>query len=207
MILVDDHRLIREALRCLLARAEDIQVVGEAGEGEAAVQSVRYLKPDVVLLDISLPDLNGVEVATRILETGEDARILALSGHSDRRFVSDMLKAGAAGYVTKTAAGVDLISAIRAVSDGRTYLSADAASALASEIRDVSGKRGARLGRREREVLRLLAQGLRSMAIAEALNLSVATIEVHRRNIMRKLELHTVAELTRYAVREGIAPP
>lgn len=206
VILVDDHRLVREALRDTLAREQGVRVVGETGEGRQAIQWVREMRPDVVVLDIGLPDLNGIEVAARIHETGVPTRVVALSAYSDKRFVTEMLRAGAAAFVSKAAAGTELMAAIRAVACGSSYLSPDAADALVSEMRE--GKAGeARLGRREREVLRLIAQGMRSAAIAETLHISVSTVEVHRRNIMSKLGLHSVAELTRYAVREGIVQP
>lgn len=205
VILVDDHRLVREALRDALARESGVKVVRETGEGQVAIEWVRELQPDVVVLDIGLPDLNGIEVAARIHKLGLATRIVALSAYSDKRFVTEMLRAGASAFVSKAAAGTELVVSIGAVASGGSYLSPDVASALIAEVRD--GMQGdARLGRREREVLRLIAQGQRTHAIAEALHISVATVEVHRRNIMRKLGLHTVAELTRYAVREGITP-
>lgn len=207
VVLVDDHRLVREALRDTLGRESDMCVVGETGLGLDAIDWVRDKRPDVVVLDIGLPDLNGIEVAARIRESRTGARIVALSAYSDKRFVSEMLKAGASAFVSKASAGTELVVAVRTAAAGGSYLSPDVAGALASQMRDGASPDAAHLGRREREVLRLIAQGLRSPAIAEQLHVSVATVDVHRRNIMRKLGLHTVAELTRYAVREGIVPP
>lgn len=207
VLLADDHRLVREALRSALAQEADIRVVAEVGEGAAAIESVRSLQPDVAVLDIGLPDLNGIEVAARVQALHLHTRIVALSAYSDKRFVTEMLRAGAAAYVSKSAAGTELVVAIRAVAAGGSYLSPDVAGALVAEVRGAEPDGQARLGRREREVLRLIAEGERSAAIAEALHISAATVEVHRRNIMRKLGLHTVAELTRYAVREGIVQP
>lgn len=207
VVLVDDHRLLREALRDTLAREDDVQVVGETGQGLQAIEWVREKQPDVVVLDIGLPDLNGIEVAARIHESRADTRIVALSAYSDKRFVNEMLRAGAAAFVSKASAGTELVVAIRAAAAGDSYLSPDVAAALAAQVRSEATEPEARLGRREREVLRLVAQGLRSPAIAETLHMSVATVDVHRRNIMRKLDLHTVADLTRYAIREGIVPP
>lgn len=207
VVLVDDHRLLREALRDTLAREDDVQVVGETGQGLQAIEWVREMRPDVVVLDIGLPDLNGIEVAARIHETHADTRIVALSAYSDKRFVNEMLRAGASAFVSKASAGTELVVAIRAAAAGNSYLSPDVAGALAAQVRSESTQAEARLGRREREVLRLVAQGLRSPAIAETLHMAVATVDVHRRNIMRKLDLHTVADLTRYAIREGIVPP
>ena len=207
VLLADDHRLVREALRSALAQEADIRVVAEVGEGAAAIESVRSLQPDVVVLDIGLPDLNGIEVAARVQALHLPTRIVALSAYSDKRFVTEMLRAGAAAYVSKSAAGTELVVAIRSVAAGGSYLSPDVAGALVAEVRGAEPDGQVRLGRREREVLRLIAEGERSVAIAETLHISAATVEVHRRNIMRKLGLHTVAELTRYAVREGIVQP
>jgi two-component system NarL family response regulator len=163
--------------------------------------------PDVIVLDIGLPDLNGVEVAARLRQTGNDARIVALSAYHDKRFVIEMLRAGAMGYVTKSAISAELVRAVQAAAAGQSYLSSDVAGALVDQVQDGS-RRGSTpvLGRREREVLRLVAEGKRSIAIAEQLHIAVATVDVHRRNIMRKLGLRTVAELTKYAIREGIIP-
>lgn len=207
VLLADDHRLVREALCSALAQQDDIRVVDQVGEGLAAVERVRELRPDVAVLDIGLPDLNGIEAAARIKALQSTTRIVALSAYSDKRFVTEMLRAGASAYVSKAAAGTELVVAIRAVAAGGSYLSPDVAGALVEELRGTQPDGQTRLGRREREVLRLLAEGERSAAIGDKLHISVATVEVHRRNIMRKLGLHTVAELTRYAVREGIVQP
>lgn len=206
VLLADDHRMLRDALRFVLSAEPDIEVVGEAGSGAEATELCRQLKPDIVVLDIGLPDLNGIEVAARLAGTAGGPRIVALSAHSDKRFVTEMLRAGAAAYVTKSAAGTELVKAIRAVQAGGHYLCPEVAGALVSEVRAGvdDAKRAVRLGRREREVLRLIADGARSADIAAQLHISVATVEVHRRNILRKLDLRNVAELTRYAVREGI---
>ncbi len=206
VLLVEDHRMVREALSEVLARVPDIEVVGAAGNAQDALTQAGLLKPDVVVLDIRLPDLNGIEVAARLRDAGGGAKIVALSAFADKRFVTAMLRSGASAYVTKSAAGTELVSAIRAVAAGQGYFSPEIAGALASEVRDrpLGGGEAPALGRREREVLRLIAEGMRSPGIAEQLHISVATIEVHRRNIMRKLGLRTVAELTKHAIREGI---
>ncbi len=203
IILVDDHYLLREALREKLAKEADIDIVGEAGNGHAALQLVAELLPDVVVLDISLGDMSGVDIAAQITAGYPRSKIVALSMHSDKRFVVEMLKAGAGGYVTKTAASTELLSAIRAVAAGKRYIGAEVADALVDDIQG-SATNQVQLGRREREVLSLLAEGLRTADIANKLHISAGTVEVHRRNIMRKLDLHTVAELTKYAIREGI---
>jgi DNA-binding NarL/FixJ family response regulator len=205
VLLVDDHRMVREALREVLDRVDDIEIVGEAGDARDALAQADALAPDVVVLDISLPDLNGVEVAARLKDAGNLAKIVALSAFSDKRFVTAMLRAGASAYVTKSAAGTELVRAIRAVAANQGYFSPEIAGTLLSEVRDrpLAGE-PTPLARREREVLRLIAEGGRSPSIAKQLHISVATVEVHRRNIMRKLGLRTVAELTKHAIREGI---
>jgi two-component system NarL family response regulator len=205
VLLVEDHRMVREALRDVLTKVPDIVVVGEVGNAHEALEEARLLKPDVVLLDITLPDLNGIEVAARLRDEGNPAKIVALSAFSDKRFVTAMLRAGAAGYVAKSAAGTELVSAIRAVAAGQGYFSPEIAAALVSDVRNrAPAGEALDLSRREREVVRLIAEGQRSPAIAEQLHVSLATVEVHRRNIMRKLGLRTVADLTKYAIREGI---
>jgi two-component system NarL family response regulator len=205
VLLVEDHRMVREALSEVLARVPDIEVVGEAGNAQDALSQAALLNPDVVVLDIRLPDLNGIEVAARLRDAGSVAKVVALSAFADKRFVTAMLRSGASAYVTKSAAGTELVRAIRAVAAGQGYFSPEIAAALVTEVRErpLAGEPPA-LGRREREVLRLIAEGMRSPAIAEQLHVSVATIEVHRRNIMRKLGLRTVADLTKHAIREGI---
>lgn len=208
VLLADDHRLLREALRVALARAGDIEVVGEAGSGAEVLERVQALAPDVLVLDIGLPDFNGMEVALRLRKAGSAPRIVALSAYNDKRFVTEMLRAGATAYVSKVAAGDELVLAIRAVMAGQSHFSPDVAAGLVAEVIEGPGKAtSGRLAPREREVLRLVAEGKRSTEIADLLHVATATVEVHRRNIMRKLGMNTVAELTRYAVREGIAAP
>jgi DNA-binding NarL/FixJ family response regulator len=205
VFMVEDHQMVREALREVLTKEPDIEVVGEAGSGKETLKQVMTLEPDVVVLDIRLPDLNGIEVAARLRDAGSRAKVVALSAFSDKRFVTAMLRSGATAYVTKSAAGTELVRAIRAVAAGQGYFSPEIAHALVAEVRDGPVTGGALpLARREREVLRLIAEGVRSPAIAEQMHVSLATIEVHRRNIMRKLGLRTVAELTKHAIREGI---
>ncbi len=207
VVLADDHRMVREALREVLTKVEDIEVVGEAGDGAEALAMATDLAPDVIVLDIGLPDQNGIEVATKLRDAGSEAKVVALSAFSDKRFITAMVKAGALAYITKGSAGTELVLAIRAVAAGHGYFPPDIAGALAEEMREGTTDDGPKLAPREREVLRLLAEGGRSAAIAEAMQVTVATVDVHRRNIMRKLGLRTVAELTRYAVREGIVVP
>jgi DNA-binding NarL/FixJ family response regulator len=204
VVLVEDHRMVREALSEALDRIPEIDIVGEAGNAAEALERVTALKPEVVVLDIRLPDGNGIEVATRFKDAGASAKVIALSAFADKRYVTAMLRAGASGYVTKSSAGTELVQAIRAVAAGHGYFSPEIAGALASQLSSDRQGETAPLAKREREVLRLIAEGVRSPAIAERLHVSVGTIEVHRRNIMRKLGLRTVADLTKHAIREGI---
>lgn len=205
VLLVDDHRLVREALAQALCGEPSIEVVGQCGDAAGALELAARLKPDVVVLDIGLPEVSGVQVCRELQRAEYGTRVVALSAYTDRHFVTEMLRAGASAYVTKAAAGVELILAVQAVMEGRCYLSSEIAAAVVSQVHGGGAEPSApRLGRRELDVLRLLAEGHRSAAIADHLRISVSTVEVHRRNIMRKLGLHTVAELTRYAVREGL---
>ena len=207
VMLVDEHRMLREALRAILERAGDIMVVAETDNGVAALGLAREFAPDVVVMDIGLVGMSGIETSRRMLAQNPDIKVLALSTLTDQRMALQMLEAGASGYVGKSAGSEELLHGIRAVAQGETYLYAEAAAAIVDNLRKQSppGMRSGTLGRREREVLQLLASGKTSAQIAEALHIATGTVEVHRRNIMRKLDLHNVAELTRYAIREGLA--
>lgn len=207
LVLVDDHAIFREALRTMLAAEADIEVVGEASNGREAISLARDLKPDILVLDIGMPDMNGVEATAAIVARSPQIKVIALSTHSDRRFVGEMINAGASGYVVKTAAGTELLRAIRAVAEGHAYLSPQVAAGVmrtSTEGPPREGFRQPELTRREREVLKLLSEGMRTAGIASRMNLAPTTVNVHRRNLMRKLGLHTVAELTKYALREGL---
>ncbi len=205
ILLADDHCMVREALRDTLAKIPDVDVVAEAGDAHSAIEKALLLAPDIVVMDMSLPDLNGAEAVRLLKKAGSTAAIVALSAYSDRRVVVDMVRAGAGAYVIKSAAATELVRAIRAVAAGQNYFSPEVASALISEVRAPAPKGQApHLARREREVLRLIADGVRSHEIAQSLHISLSTVEVYRRNIMRKLDLHTIAELTKHAIRQGI---
>jgi DNA-binding NarL/FixJ family response regulator len=201
--IAEDQRMMRELLSALLARESDFQVVGEAASGREALALAARLAPDVLLLDIGLPDLGGAEVARTLRRSGTPVKLLALSIHAERHAVQQMLAAGADGYVVKSSALQELVQAIRAVAQGKVYLSPDITR---EALPDLDDEEGAPLAARERQVLALLAEGTRSSEIGRKLGISTATVEAHRRNIMRKLGLHTIAQLTKYAVRKGLTP-
>ena len=208
ILLVDDHQILRDALRSLIMREHDLEVVGEAPDGLEGIRAVKRLQPDVVIIDLNMRRMSGIEVARTLSAGGNGPRILALSASDDRRMIIQMLDAGAQGYVVKSAGREELLRAIRAVAAGRTHLCAEASGAVVDSVRVTrNGSLSAAkpLAKREREVLTLLSDGLSSREIAERLNIAASTVEVHRRNIMRKLELHSVAELTKYAIRNGIS--
>jgi two-component system NarL family response regulator len=211
LLLADDHKIMTDALGAILADQADFEVVGQACTGDQTLELVAQLCPDVVALDIGMPGLNGVTVTRRITAKHPGVKVVALSAHSDRRYVRDMLRAGAGAYVTKASAATDLVHALRAVMQGRQYLSpgldgapTDPATGRKSPKRPPARLR---LSPREVQVLKLLVQGRTSGQIATQLNLSARTAETHRRNITQKLDLHGIAELTKYALREGLAEP
>lgn len=212
ILLVDDHRILREGLRSLLAQQADMKVVGEAGDGRRAIDLTRQLRPDAVVMDIVMPLMDGIEATRRICGESPHAKVIALSMHSDRHYVSEMLRAGASGYVVKDCAFQELIEALRTVASGRPYLSAAITGHLVEEFVRQNGthERPAAsplvvLTSREIQVLHLLADGKRVREIAGLLDISVKTVESHRQNIMDKLEIHSTVELTRFAWRQGLS--
>jgi len=206
VLLADDHKILRQGLRTLLEQEKDIQVVGEADNGRSSVKLTGELAPDVVIMDVAMPDLNGIDATRHITEAEPRTRVLALSMHSDGRYVKGMLQAGARGYILKDCAAEELTHAIRTVMAGQVYVSPGVTGAIVNDyVRQLSAADGpATLTRREREVLQLLAEGGSTANIAAGLHLSVKTIETHRKRIMDKLGLRSIAELTKYAIREGI---
>jgi len=210
ILLADDHGIIRQGLRSLLEKQPDMQVVAEAEDGRAALSLVRELVPDIVVMDITMPNLNGVEATGRIVREFPGVKVIALSIHSNRRFVADMLKAGASGYVLKECLFDELVQAIRTVTAGGIYLSPRITGVVVddyvSRLSATADSHLTILTAREREVLQLLAEGKSTKQIALGLHVSSKTIEANRRRVMEKLNAHSIAELTKYAVREGITP-
>jgi len=207
IVLADDHRITRQGLRSMLEQQDDMEVVGEAENGREAVALVRKMCPQVVIMDISMPDLNGMEATRQITATASGTKVIALSMHSDALYVTEMLKSGACGYLLKDCAFEELTTAIRAVVSGKTYLSPSISGVVVEDYVHRLSRSGERvsdvLTGREREVLQLLAEGKTTKQIALKLHISAKTVETHRRQIMDKLDIHSVAELTKYAVRKG----
>jgi two-component system, NarL family, response regulator NreC len=208
VLLADDHIMMRGGLRMVLEQNHELAVVGEAEDGRETVRLAKKLLPDVVVMDIAMPDMNGIEATRQIIADRPGAKVIALSMHSDRHFVSEMLKAGATAYLLKQCAVDELITAIKTVLKNQTYLSPCISGVVVDNFVRNSSKSDSsvfsHLTDREREVLQLMAEGKSSKEIANQLNLSIKTIETHRMKVMEKLNIHTVAELTKYAIREGL---
>lgn len=208
VVLADDHVVVRDALRLLLESRAGMRVVGEADNGHAAVELTRRLRPDVVVLDIAMKGLNGIEAARQITALGK-TRLVALSMHSETQFVAGMLDAGALAFVLKENSAVELLAAITAALAGKRYLGTGVTDVLVDDyLRQLEGKGSApELTAREREVLQLVAEGHATRSIAELLHISVKTVETYRAAIKRKLHLDSVAAITKYAVRHGLTDP
>lgn len=211
VLIADDHQIVREGLRSMLEKEPGIQVVGEAEEGRTTLRLARDLTPDVIIMDVAMPELNGIEATRQILAESPTIKVIALSMHDDRRFVLNMIKAGAKGYLLKDSAFKDLAKAIRAVVANKTYLSSEIADVvvkdyLATSSNEESSAFGL-LSPREREVLQLIAEGKTTNQTAEQLHISIKTVETHRAQLMAKLKVKGVAELTKYAIREGLTTP
>ena len=204
ILLADDHSVVRHGFRRILDAQEDLEVVGEVSNGREAVEQAAALQPDVIIMDVTMPELNGIEATRRIAESVPRARVLALSMHRDSVYVREILRAGARGYLLKDSSESDLISAVRAVAQGEGYLSPSVSDAVLSDYRKHVTNPIDMLTSREREVLQLVAEGKTNKEIATSLNLSVYTVEAHRGKIMEKLNLHSASEMVRFAIRNGL---
>jgi DNA-binding NarL/FixJ family response regulator len=208
ILLVDDHKILRDGICSLLKGYDDIEVIGEAPDGKTALQMVNELLPDLIIMDISMPDMNGIDATRRIRNEHPDVKVIALSMHHDKQFVSEIFKAGASGYLIKDSAFDELDHAIRIVMNGKTYINPKIASLVVESLISQSSMPPSQsfslLTEREREVLQLIAEGRSTKQIAYDLHVSSKTVESHRRQVMGKLNVRSVAELTKFAIREGL---
>ncbi len=204
ILLADDHAMVRQGFRMILSAQPDMEIVGEAGNGREAVELAGELKPDVVVMDVAMPELNGIEATRRISASLPRTRVLALSMYKDSVYVREILRAGARGFLLKDAVDRDLLAAVRAVAAGEGYLHPAVSEAVLSDYRRHVTDPLDLLSSREREVLQMIAEGKTNKDIAGTLNLSVYTVDAHRGRIMEKLNLHSVGELVRFAVRKGL---
>ena len=210
ILIADDHRIVREGLKHLLEKESSMEVVGEAKTGREAVEMAGKLKPAVVIMDITMPELNGIEATRQILTELPNTKVIVLSMHSDKRFVSKMLSAGACGYLLKDCALEELVDAVQAVVNGSTFLSSRVIDVVVKDyvtrVSDTDSEGAPVISPREIEVLQMLAEGKTAKQIAMKLHISVKTVETHRRRIMDKLNVNSIAELTKFAIREGLTP-
>ncbi len=209
VLIADDHAVVREGIKLILSREQDIEIVGEAGNGREALDLVAKLKPQVVVMDISMPEMGGIEATKQVKETWPKINVLALTMHEDESYVFQLLKAGASGYVLKRGAAQDLVQAIRSAAKGEAFLYPSVARSVLQDYlkRIESGDDRGRydgLTGREREILALIAEGLSNQEIAQKLYISIKTVQTHRTHIMEKLDLHNRAQLVRYAIRKGL---
>jgi len=204
VLLADDHAVVRQGFKMILAAQTDMEIVGEAGNGREAIDLAARLRPDVVVMDVAMPELNGIEATRRLTGLSPHTRVLALSMHKDSVYVREILRAGARGYLLKDSIASDLLAAVRAVARGEGYLSPGVSDAVLNDYRRHVTDPIDLLTSREREVLQMIAEGKTNKEIAASLNLSVYTVDAHRGRIMEKLNLHNVNELVRIAVRYGL---
>ena len=211
VLLVDDHKIMREGISALLRRYSEFEVVGQAADGRQALEMASQLKPNIIIMDVGMPNLNGVDATKQLLSMNPDLKIMALSTHSDGAVVAKMIKAGAKGYILKESAFEELIEGLNTLLDGRTFLCNKISKVVFSEyvgmVTNSKVVNGDGLNGREREVLQLVAEGHTTKEIAEILNLSTKTIDSHREHIMQKLGIRNIAGLTKYAIREGMTTP
>ena len=204
ILLADDHAVVRQGFRMILSSHPDLEIVGEAGNGREAVELAATLRPDVVVMDVAMPELNGIEATRRLTAENPHIRVVALSMHKDSVYVRELLRAGARGYLLKDSVADDLVAAVRAVAGGEGYLSPAISNAVLDDYRKHVTNPIDLLSSREREVLQMLAEGKTNKEIAVTLNLSVYTVDAHRGRIMEKLNVHSINELVRFAVRNGL---
>ncbi|MBN9661903.1 MAG: response regulator transcription factor [Acidobacteria bacterium] len=204
ILLADDHSVVRQGFRRILESQSDMEIVGEASNGREAIERATMLSPDVVVMDVAMPELNGIEATRRLMESSPRTRVLALSMHKDAVYVREILRAGARGYLLKDAIDADLLAAVRSIARGEGYLSPAIADAVLTDYRQHVTDPIDLLTSREREVLQLIAEGKTNKEIATDLKLSVYTVDAHRGRIMEKLNLHSTGELVRFAVRKGL---
>lgn len=204
ILIADDHKILRDGLINMIEKHPNLKVVGEATDGREAIKLSFTLKPDVVIMDIAMEGLNGVEATRQILQQSPEIKIIGLSMHSDKRFILGMFKAGAYGYLLKDSDSGELIEAIKTVAQNKKYISQRISSTIVSELISPSQNKEIELSQREKEILQLIAEGKSSKEIAKILFLSSKTIDAHRKNIMDKLELFTIPELTKYAIKVGL---
>jgi two-component system, NarL family, response regulator NreC len=205
ILLADDHTIVRQGLKLIISAQEDLEVVGEAGNGREAVDMTEKLHPDMVLMDVAMPELNGIEATRRLIKADARVKVLVLSMHKEAVYVREILKAGARGYILKDAIDTELLNAIRSVAKGDGYISPAVSGALLNDFRKDVTNPVELLSGREREVLQLIAEGKTNKEIATKLNLSVYTVDSHRGKIMEKLNLHSTGELVRFAIKNGLA--
>jgi DNA-binding NarL/FixJ family response regulator len=204
ILLADDHAVVRQGFKMILAAQPDMEIVGEAGNGREALDLAGQLQPDVIVMDVAMPELNGIEATRRIADLSPRSRVLALSMHKDSVYVREILRAGARGYLLKDSISSDLLAAVRAIARGEGYLSPGVSDAVLNDYRRHVTDPIDLLSSREREVLQMIAEGKTNKEIATVLNLSVYTVDAHRGRIMEKLNLHSVTVLVRFAVRAGL---
>ncbi len=204
ILLGDDHAMVRQGFRLILAAQADMEIIGEASNGREAVEMTENLQPDVVVIDVAMPDLNGIEATRRIVRANPRIRVLALSMHKEAVYVREILRAGASGYLLKDSIDRDLVAAVRSLANGQSYLSPAISDIVLGDYRQSVKDPLDLLTSREREVLQLIAEGGTNKEIATALNLSIYTVDSHRGRIMEKLNLHSVGELVRFAMRSGL---
>lgn len=209
ILLADDHKIVREGIRSLLEKQQGIEVIGEAEDGRKILRLARKLDPDIIVMDITMPKLNGIEATRRLMREFPDTKVIALSMHGDRRFVEEIFQAGASGYLLKDSTFNELIEAISKVMEDRIYLSSEITGIVVKDLVDRLLTEEARsqldvLTSREREILQLIAEGENTKAIASILNISIKTVETHRQHIIHKLDIDNVAGLTKFAIRHGL---